>query len=73
MRVERIIPDLIVSDVEATADFYSGYLNLAREHLGIDWVTRYAAPSGVSLQVLTRDPGAPVPPVMSAAARRRGF
>lgn len=67
MRVERIIPDLVVNDVQATTDFYSGYLNLTRDDLGIDWITRYVAPSGASLQVLTHDPGARLEPVVSLA------
>lgn len=83
MRVERIIPDLVVNDVEATTDFYAGFLGLSRTDLGLDWITRYAAPSGANLQVLTADPGAGVEPVLSVAvddvdaaydeATRRGY
>lgn len=40
MRVVRIIPDLAVADIEATADFYAGFLGLTRQDLGLDWVTR---------------------------------
>ncbi len=67
MRVVRIIPDLAVADIEATADFYSGFLGLSRQDLGLDWVTRYLAPTGANLQVLTHDAGSPVAPVVSIA------
>ncbi len=82
MRVVRIIPDLTVASVAATADFYAGFLGLNREDLGLGWVTRYVAPSGANLQVLTHDAHASVAPEVSIAvddvdaayaeARRRG-
>ncbi|HEU5486997.1 MAG TPA: VOC family protein [Microlunatus sp.] len=67
MRVVRIIPDLTVADIAATRDFYGGYLGLDHQEMGLDWVTRYVAPTGAHLQVLTHDAGAPVPPVISVA------
>lgn len=67
MRVVRIIADLTVADIAATQAFYSEYLGLDRQEMGLDWVTRYVAPSGASLQVLTHDAGGPVAPVISVA------
>ncbi|GAA3603241.1 VOC family protein [Marihabitans asiaticum] len=67
MRVVRIIPDLAVADINVTATFYGDFLGLSREDLGLDWVTRYYAPSGANLQVLTHDAGAPAAPEVSIA------
>lgn len=67
MRVVRIIPDLAVADIEATADFYADFLGLTRQDLGLDWVTRYLAPTGANLQVLTHDASGPVAPQVSIA------
>lgn len=60
MRVHRIIPNLRVPDVEATAEFYGGYLGLRHEDLGLGWVTRYTSDSRAEVQVFTRDATAPV-------------
>ena len=83
MHVERIMPDLGTADIKATEEFYGDYLGLTRQDLGLDWVTRYVAPTGASLQVLTHDDGAPIEPVVSIAvddvdaayadALRRGY
>lgn len=67
MRVERIIPDLVVDSLAASDAFYGEYLGLQREDLGLDWVTRYLAPSGSALQLLTRDATATSAPVVSVA------
>lgn len=63
----RIIPDLAVADLDAADDFYGDYLGLRRQDLGLDWVTRYLAPSGANLQLLTGEASAPVAPVVSVA------
>ena len=63
----RIIPDLAVEDLAAADDFYGGYLGLRRQDLGLDWVTRYLAPDGANLQLLTREASAPVAPTVSIA------
>lgn len=83
MRVVRIIPDVLVENITAADDFYGGYLGLRREDLGLDWVTRYVAPSGANLQLLTRDGAASDDPAISitvddvdeayAGAVRRGY
>lgn len=67
MRVVRIIPDLAVESLAASDEFYGDYLGLHREDLSLDWVTRYLAPSGAALQIVTRDASAPVTPVISVA------
>ncbi len=67
MRVVRIIPDLAVADIAAADTFYGDYLGLQRQDLGLDWITRYLAPGGPSLQVLTRDASAPEVPAVSVA------
>lgn len=68
MRVIRIISDVQVGSVDAAQDFWAGYLGLAEEGLGLDWVTRFVAPaSGAHLQVVTRDATAPVVPTVSIA------
>ncbi|MBB1482652.1 VOC family protein [Tessaracoccus sp. MC1865] len=67
MRVVRIIPDVLVKDITAADDFYGDYLGLRREDLGLDWVTRYVAPSGANLQLLTRDGAASDAPAISIA------
>ncbi len=88
MRVHRIIPNLHVPDVGATADFYAGFLGLRHEDLGLGWVTRYVAAGEGStavaeIQVVTRDASAPEDAVASVLvddvdaaydeARARGY
>ena len=65
MRVVRIIPDVAVLDIAAADEFYGDYLGLEKEDLGLDWVTRYTAPSGAALQLMTRDASAVAEPLMS--------
>lgn len=50
VRVERIIPDLVVDDIEADREFYGGYLGLEKQDLGLGWVTRYVSPAGAEVQ-----------------------
>lgn len=88
MHVHRIIPNLHVPDVGATADFYAGFLGLRHEDLGLGWVTRYVAPgagssAGAEVQVVTGDATAPEDSVASVLvddvdaaydeARARGY
>ena len=79
----RIIPDIGVPDLDASHDFFGGYLGLERQEMGLSWVVRYLAPTGASLQLLTRDATAREDPVLSVAvddvdeayeeALRRGY
>jgi catechol 2,3-dioxygenase-like lactoylglutathione lyase family enzyme len=66
MRVNRIIADLPVADVEAAKGFYTEYLGLNREDFNLGWVARYTSPeTGAHVQLVTRDASAPVDPVIS--------
>ena len=68
MRVVRIIPDLQVRDLVAARKFWTGYLGLAEESLGLDWVTRFVPDGGGDgLQVVTADESAPATPSISIA------
>lgn len=84
MRVNRIIADLVVADLDAAKSFYTDYLGLAEEEFNLGWVARYTNPeTGANIQLLTADETAPVAPVISVAtddvdaayeqARARGY
>ncbi|BBX05312.1 VOC family protein [Mycolicibacterium aichiense] len=84
MRVNRIIADLPVSDIEAAKGFYTDYLGLSTEEFNLGWVARYTSPdTGANLQLVTADATAPESPVISVAtddvdaayeqARTRGY
>lgn len=84
MHVIRVTIDLTVPDIEAARAFYSEYLGLQAEELGLDWVTRFVvAGSGEHLQLMSRDATAPENPLLTvkvddvdgayAEARRRGY
>lgn len=84
MRVQNIIADLPVADVEQAKSFYTDYLGLAIEEFNLGWVARYTDPeTGAHLQLVSRDASAPVSPAISvqvddvdeayADAQRRGF
>ena len=84
MRVNRIIADLQVTDIESAKDFYTDYLGLTTEEFNLGWVARYTSPeTGANLQLVTEDATAPVAPVISVAtddvdaaydqARARGY
>ncbi len=66
MRVMGIIADLHVDDVESARDFYTGFLGLEEQGLGLDWVTRLRSPeTGAAVQLVSRDATAPEVPVVS--------
>lgn len=84
MRVLQIMADLPVADIDAAKSFYTDYLGLAHEELGLDWVTRFTSPdTGARVQLVTRDASAPESPLLSiqiddveaayAEAVRRGY
>jgi predicted enzyme related to lactoylglutathione lyase len=84
MRVLRIMADLPVADIGAATSFYTDYLGLDHEELGLDWVTRFTSPdTGARVQLVTRDASAPESPLVSiqlddveaayAEAIRRGY
>jgi catechol 2,3-dioxygenase-like lactoylglutathione lyase family enzyme len=84
VRVHRVIPNLRVPDVAATAEFYTGFLGLTHQDLGLDWVTRYTSGDArAEVQVVTGDATAPEDSVASVLvddvdaayddARARGY
>ncbi|NHA69068.1 VOC family protein [Phycicoccus flavus] len=84
MRVVRVTVDLTVPDLDEAAGFYTGFLGLEDEDLGLDWVARFVAPgSGDHVQLMTTDASAPENPQVTlkvddvdafhAEAVRRGY
>ena len=84
MHVIRVTTDISVPDIEDARSFYSGYLGLDVEDLGLDWVARFVVPgSGEHLQLVSRDATAPENPQITvkvddvdgahAAACERGY
>lgn len=84
MRVIRVTTDLTVSDMDAASAFYTDYLGLDHEDMGLDWVTRFVAPdTSEHIQLVSRDATAPENPQLTvkvddvdeayASARRRGY
>ena len=84
MHVIRVTIDLTVPDIEAAKAFYTDYLGLDEDDMGLDWVTRFVVPgSGEHVQLLSRDDTAPVNPLVTvkvddvedayAEARRRDY
>src|SRR5205085_4832113 len=66
MRVNRIIADLQVADIEAAKGFYTDYLGLTTEEFNLGWVARYTSPdTGANLQLVTNDASAPEVPAIS--------
>lgn len=66
MRATHITANLPVADIEATKDFYTGYLGLSTEEFNLGWVARFTSPeTGVDLQVVTGDATAPEDSVLS--------
>ncbi len=84
MRVTTVYSNLRVPDIAAARSFYTEYLGLADESIGMDWVTRFSSPeTGASVQLVTRDATAPEDSVASirvddieaalAEAQERGY
>lgn len=84
MRVIRVTVDLVVTDIEEAKAFYTGFLGLDEEDMGLDWVTRVVVPtSGEHIQLLSQDATGPENPLLTvkvddveeayAAARRLGY
>lgn len=66
MRVVRVIADLQVNDLEATREFYGGFLGLTEQEFNLGWVARYTSPeTGAMVQVITHDVAASENPVIS--------
>jgi catechol 2,3-dioxygenase-like lactoylglutathione lyase family enzyme len=84
MRVIRVTADLTVSDLEEAKAFFTGFLGLDAQDMGLDWVTRLVVPnSGEHVQLLSRDATGPENPLLTvkvddvdeayALAQARGY
>lgn len=84
MRVNRIIADLPVADIDEAKSFYTDYLGLTNEEFNLGWVARYTcADTGANVQLVTHDATAAEAPVVSVLtddvdaaydqARERGY
>ena len=66
MKVNRVIPDIAVDDLDAAREFYVGFLGLSDEEFNLGWVARFTSPeTGASVQVLTEDETGQTNPVAS--------
>ena len=66
MRVIRVAADLTVPDVDEARTFYTDFLGLQTQDMGLDWVTRVVVPSsGEHIQLLSRDATGPENPLLS--------
>ena len=69
MRVTRITANLPVADLDAAGSFYSDFLGLAHEDMGLDWVTRYTVPgTDAAVQLVTGDATSAVDSAISVHA-----
>jgi catechol 2,3-dioxygenase-like lactoylglutathione lyase family enzyme len=84
MRVIRVTADLVVPDIDEAKAFYTDFLGLDVEDMGLDWITRVVVPtSGEHIQLLVQDATGPESPVLSikvddveeayASAQRAGY
>lgn len=66
MKVNRVIPDIAVDDLDTAREFYAGFLGLSSEEFNLGWVARFTSPeTGASVQVLTEDETGQTNPVAS--------
>ena len=66
MKVNRVIPDIKVDDLDTAREFYAGFLGLSDEEFNLGWVARFTSPeTGASVQVLTEDETGQTNPVAS--------
>ncbi|SMX85374.1 hypothetical protein BSP239C_01762 [Brevibacterium sp. 239c] len=66
MKVHDVIPDILVSDIDAARGFYEDFLGLGTEEFNLGWVARFtSAETGAHVQLVTEDATAPVTPVLS--------
>jgi catechol 2,3-dioxygenase-like lactoylglutathione lyase family enzyme len=66
MKVNRVIPDIKVDDLDTAREFYAGFLGLSDEEFNLGWVARFTSPeTGASVQVLTEDGTGQTNPVAS--------
>ena len=66
MRALQILANLRVADLDASRDFYRGFLGLGTEEFNLGWVARHTSPdSGASVQLVTGDATSPEDSVIS--------
>jgi len=66
VRALQILANLRVTDLDASRDFYSGFLGLGTEECNLGWVARHTSPdSGASVQLVTGDATSPEDSVIS--------
>ncbi len=66
MRAKRVTANLLVTDIEATKSFYTGFLGLSTEEFNMGWVARFTSPdSGANVQLVAGDATSPADPVIS--------
>jgi catechol 2,3-dioxygenase-like lactoylglutathione lyase family enzyme len=79
-----VTADLAVSDIDQAKAFFTDFLGLEEQDMGLDWVTRVVVPtSGEHIQLLSRDATGPENPLLSikvddveeayASAQRLGY
>jgi catechol 2,3-dioxygenase-like lactoylglutathione lyase family enzyme len=84
MRVIRVTADLTVPDLDEAKAFYTDFLGLEAQDMGLNWVTRVIVPvSGEHIQLLSQDATGPENPLLSikvddvdeayTIAQRRGY
>ncbi|MFG1928492.1 VOC family protein [Cryptosporangium sp. NPDC048952] len=66
MRVNRVLVNLPVADIETSKAFYTDFLGLSTEEFNLGWVARFTSPeTGANVQLVTQDATAPENPAMS--------
>jgi catechol 2,3-dioxygenase-like lactoylglutathione lyase family enzyme len=72
MRVIRVTADLTVPDLDEAEAFYTGFLGLDAQDMGLDWVRRVVVPSsGEHIQLLSQDDTGPEnPPLLRPSTGR---
>jgi catechol 2,3-dioxygenase-like lactoylglutathione lyase family enzyme len=66
MRVIRVTADITVPDLDQARAFYTGFLGLDEQDMGLDWVTRVVVPSsGEHIQLLSQDASGPENPLLT--------
>ncbi len=66
MRVLRVTVDLTVPDLDEAKAFYTNFLGLDSEDLGLEWVTRVVVPSsGEHIQLVSLDATGPENPLLT--------
>jgi catechol 2,3-dioxygenase-like lactoylglutathione lyase family enzyme len=62
----RVTADLVVSDIDEARAFYTDFLGLDAQDMGLEWITRVVVPtSGEHIQLLSQDATGPENPVLS--------